>query len=857
MNPKAYRLPTDILPRRYDIQIDARLGREDFHGKVSIKLDIEQARDTIELHARDLKLADACLTCDGAILSGVITQDAEREMAEIRFDRPLPTGEAYLDISFDGQVSTNLEGLYLAKDGPEQCLCTQCEETDARAIFPCWDEPTFKAQFAWEITTAADATVLANGPLISTTQSEDGGSKTWLFEPTEPMSSYLVALVIGAIASTEEEDVSGTPVKVWALKGKEQMGRFAHGFTARLLPWYEDYFATPYHFDKYDQVAVPGFAAGAMENAGLVLFRQSALLMNPQTASWQAEKRIAHVVAHEFAHMWFGDLVTMKWWDDLWLNEAFAEWMAHKVVSALQPDYESWADFQASKLGALGADALESTHPIYNKVETPAEAAEMFDSITYDKGCSVMRMLENFLGEEHFRAGIRTYMREFAEGNATGADLWRHLQQASDHPVTEIMESWITQGGYPLVSVAMEQRGRDIILKLSQKRFFSDPQAKDNGNQLWQVPVVIRYENESGSYETRYLLSKAEDEVTLDVTGDLKWCYANAGEIGFYRQSLSSALLKSLLTNLNKLSPVEQMGVLGDQWALVRNGANSMTQFLDVLAALCGTDNYSVLESVVGRLYAIESLLEDAGDENALNKFRNWVDNTFKSQLGALGFEPKEDESQNDAQRRVSLISAMTVLAHNEDAVKHSVEWAEREAGNPASVNPNLGGLFVDIAAHFGDRARFDKYVQIYQQRKASSSSPQETNRYLNSFADFQQPDLVQSALDLIDRKVVPQEAIGPMLRQMLPQRHAQLAAWNYMKEHWPTIRNLGDMWTGFLVEASGQLPASERGDIVSFYDANLNGVAQKSYARALETLDQLAEFKARTKGDLMGWFGK
>jgi puromycin-sensitive aminopeptidase len=430
--PKAYRLPTHALPKRYDIHIDARLGRDDFFGRVTVQLDIKQPQDFIELNQRELQLSNARLTFNGETLEGRIEQDDEREMARIQFDRALPVGEGTLEVDFRGKVGRGLEGLYLAKDGPEQCLCTQCEEAEARAIFPCWDEPTFKARFAWQVTTSPDVVVLANGPLVGVTDSVDGQSKTWKFAPTRPMSSYLVALVIGDMASTPEEVVNGTPIRVWALRGKEHMGRFAHDFTKRVLPWYEDYFGAPYHFDKYDQAAVPGFGAGAMENVGLVLYRQSALIMDPRTASWQAEKRIAHVVAHETAHMWFGNLVTMKWWDDLWLNEAFAEWVSTKALDDLNPEYRVWDDFMAAKNGAMADDSLESTHPIYNPVDTPAEAAEMFDSITYEKGCAVLRMLEGFLGEERFREGIRTYMKEFAESNAAGADLWRHLQAASD-----------------------------------------------------------------------------------------------------------------------------------------------------------------------------------------------------------------------------------------------------------------------------------------------------------------------------------------------------------------------------------------------------------------------------------------
>jgi puromycin-sensitive aminopeptidase len=849
-NPRAYRLPTHTRPTHYDIHIDARIERKEVPGKVVISIEITKETPTIELHARDMTLNTATLQLGSQTLEATIKQDAEREMAALDFGAMLKPGAGTLTIDYDGQVSPGLEALYLAKDGPEVCLCTQCEETDARGIFPCWDEPTFKASFAWNITTDANMTVLANGPLESTEKSEDGKSKTWRFKATRPMSSYLVALVIGDIAGTPEEVVEGKPISVWGMKGKEQMGDFAHGFTTRLLPWYEHYFGAPYHFDKYDQVAVPGFSAGAMENSGLVLFRQSLLLMDPRTASLRQEEAIALVVAHEFAHMWFGNLVTMKWWDDLWLNEAFAEWMAYKVTDTLAPQYEVWNDFQQGKNAALVADAQQSTHPIYSPVETPAQASELFDVITYQKGSSVMRMLENYLGHEPFRNGLRTYMKEFAEDNAVGGDLWRHLQAASDQPVTSMMESWITQDGYPVISLSLD--GSNLVL--SQRRFFSSPDVKEDNPQIWQIPLVIKYEDDRGEHETRYLLSKREDTLALKAQGNIKWLYANVGEIGFYRQNPDEDLLHRILKNLDKIASLEQVGLLGDQWALVRNSTHRIGRFLDVLSAMSRSDYYNITEEVVGHLYNLERLLSAAGDMEAMQSFRAWVDEAYRGKLAALGFEGKDSEDKNDTLRRASVISAMTSLAHNRDAIKEATGLADREAEDPAGVDPNVAGTLVAAAAHFGDAARFNKYKEIYEERKGKAS-PQEVNRYLYSFAQFRDPDLLARTFDLMNQDVIPQEGIGPVLRQMFTMPHAAPPAWGYMHAQWPTIRNLGDQWTGALVLASGQLPESYRDELVKFYDANLNGVAERSYARALETIDQMAEFKARTKDDLVGWF--
>ena len=854
MASKAFRLSPNVRPAHYDVHLDARVGADAFRGRVVISLQVGAPTDRVVLHGRDLHVSEATLVSLGRRLAAQVDADPDAETLTLRFDQPVPPGAAQLEVAYSGRVSRNMEGLYLSKDGPEECLATQCEETDARAILPCFDEPAFKARFQWTVTTSPDVTVLSNGRLLGVDESPEG--RTWRFAPTRPMSSYLAALVVGRIASTPERIVRNVPLRVWAMEGKEPFGEYGNEFAARLLPWYEDYFHAPYHFEKYDQVAVPSFSAGAMENSGLVLFRQALLLVDPKTTSWRAEKQIALVIAHEAAHMWFGNLVTMAWWDDIWLNEAFAEWMAHKATHALRPDYRVWEDFQGGKSQALAADALASTHPIYSPVETPEQATEMFDAITYQKGCGVMRMLESFLGEDAFREGLRTYMKAFAERNAAGADLWRHLEAASGRPVSRIMASWITQGGHPLVGVRLEERAGGATLRLRQARFFTAPDARPTG-QLWDVPLVIRHADDAGVHETRHLLSDAEGALDLPVQGRLRWLHANAEGYGFYRQELDDELGRRLVANLPELSALEQMALLEDEWGLVRAGRRGMGRFLDLLdAAMRHEVAHSVAERVTQSLQALEGMLEDAGDEEALRRFRAWVAARLGPQMAALGFAARAGEAPDAAQRRAALFEALALVAREPRAVEAALALAEREMADPASVDPNLAGIAVAAAAQAGDAARFEAHVKAYEARRAARAPPTLTGRYLASFASFRDPVLVRRALDLWERGALPLEAVGPLLRLMLARRHSQVAAWETMKERWGPLReNLGDMWTGFLVEATGQLPGSLRADFVAFYDANLQGVAQQSYARALEALDQKAEFQARTRGDLVAWF--
>jgi puromycin-sensitive aminopeptidase len=411
------------------------------------------------------------------------------------------------------------------------------------------------------------------------------------------------------------------------------------------------------------------------------------------------------------------------------------------------------------------------------------------------------------------------------------------------------------QPGYPCVDVVPEHSGDQFSLRLSQKRFFSDPARSDQDGQVWQVPLVIRYEDGDGVHEMRSLMPARETAVQLKLSGPLKWCFANAGSIGFYRQNLHPQLLDGLLANLDRLETGEQMGLLDDQWALVRNGTQRIGQFLDVLSAMMRTRDHELLGQIVGHLQQIEGLLQDAGDEEALRRFRSWVDDALQPKLAELGFDARPGESQSEAQLRAHVVRGIAAIARNPEAIREAERRQQHEADDPAAVDPNLAPVFVQVAADAGDAPRYDSFIEIYQRRRSSGAPPQETDRYLYSFPRFRPPELVERTFEIIDEEVVPREAIFPLVRQMLGLRHARLAAWEYIKREWEKLQGIGQLAVGRLVEATGQLPVSLRDDIVAFYDTHLNGIAPTSYARALEAMDQYAEFQARTRDDLVAWF--
>lgn len=859
---RAYRLPAHVRPTAYHVDLSSDPDRPDFSGHARIEMRIESRAPVIEMHARDLTLTNATLEIAGKRTPLGVELDADSQVVRFLPLDAVPPGRAAIEVDFKGRLNPGMHGIYLASDGASKAICTQCEATDARGIFPCFDEPEFKASIAWTLRTREGLVALTNG--VSAGEEATAEGRVWRFEQTKPVSSYLAAVAIGDFEGSPVRNVGGVPLRVWATKGKVSQTNFAVDYTAKLIPWFEDYFAVPYPYGKYDQVAVPGFDAGAMENIGLVLFRQNLLLMDPALASWRQEKVIAKVIAHEMAHMWFGNLVTMKWWDDLWLNEAFAEWMAHKAVDRISPDYRVWEDFQDDKNAALADDALPVTHPIWTPVELPEQAIEMFDVITYQKGCAVMRMLENFLGEIPFRDGLRSYMQTYAYANAAGGDLWRELERASGRKVGALMKSWIAVPGFPVLSASLQLDGSGKpALQLSQRRFFSDStRAKQDNEQLWSVPIVARYEDDDGIKEHRFILNERAHLEPLPARGTVRWCYPNAGEIGFYRLRPDSALRETLLrAGLPKLSAVERMGLIEDQWALVRNATATIDGFLAVLEAMTtgsppAIEDHNVLRASVDRMGAIERLLEDSGDDRALSGFRSWVRGLLGPALKRLGTTPQAGEPQNDVQRRALLIHAVGKIGRDQETLEAALRAAEAERKDARAVDPNLATTFLGIAAMLGDDVRFDRWIETYRARKSSGAPPQTTLRYLYTFAEFRPEPLVNRTIALIEDGTIPQEATSPVLGQLLGLRHSQHATWSYVQRTWEALKKrVGDMGLSRVVEALGSLPHTRRAEIVRFFEEHPPAGAERALSRALERMDEREELRRRVTPPLIQRF--
>jgi len=826
---KDFRLPLDAHPVRYAVHLAPDLDAGTFEGRLELEMRLDQPRRELILHALDLQVDRARARAGGrTVRASRIEPDAESETVTLHFDDEVPAGAAVVDLAWRGKFSPGLRGLYRA--GP--VAVTQFEAADARRVVPCFDEPAFKARWSIQLLQVPEgAAAISNGRVAKDEPGEDG-RRAIAFTETPPLSSYLIALVVGELAPSDSLSVRNVPVRTWSVPPKRHLTGFAQECAAAVLPLLEDYFGQPYAYGKLDQIGVPDFEAGAMENAGAITFREVALLLDPETAPLNVQKRVAEVITHELAHQWFGNLVTMVWWDDLWLNEAFATWMAYKIVDLWRPRWRVWADFEAGKGAALHLDALKSSHAIRAEVKNAQEAGESFDAITYEKGGAILRMIESYLGEERFRDGIRLYMRKHREANATADDLWGALAEASGQPILELANGWIRQVGYPLITVS----SRSGKLVLRQRRFFSDPEAKEEGPPTrWLVPIVLRYRDERGAREQREILAGEEREVSLDVRGEPAFCLANAGARGFYRVAYEGPLLRRLVDALGELESEERMTLVSDQWALVRAGALQIGEFLGLLEGICRRESdHSVLDEVISRLSWIEHRGVSDADRPALH---SWIRRLFAPAAGELGWDAREGEEDERRLRRAAVLRALALVARDPKAVEDAQErFRSQVAPQPRPLDPNLLDVVVAAAARTADRARFSEL----RQRAQEELDPAAKRRFLHALAMVERDELVPDAVGLALAEVVRMQDFPSYLGTLLSNRAIREPAWELVRTRWPEVHKKADspMLLRRLVESLGALP--ERRHLVEveeFLAAHPIEGARQAIAQTLERL--------------------
>ncbi|TMA37429.1 MAG: M1 family metallopeptidase [Deltaproteobacteria bacterium] len=851
--PSRFRLPPDVRPREYDIHLEIDLDAGRFRGEVQIAVGLERARREVVLHAAELKVERAAARVDGDEVAARVRADGADQAVTLRFPRALPAGEAQLVLRFAGKLNEHLRGLYAASADGRRYAFSQCEAADARRIFPCFDEPAFKARFRLAVTVPRGLQAVSNSPIER--EEDTAGGHVFHFAPTPPLSTYLFALAVGPLEASAMRLLGDVPIRIWHVPGKGRLTELGLEAAAEALRRLEDYFDIPYPYGKLDLVAVPDFEAGAMENAGAVFFRETLLLLDPATVSLNEHKRAAEVIAHELAHMWYGDLVTMAWWDDLWLNEAFATWMAYRVVDDWRPEWRLWHAFEHDRAGALALDALANTHPIYAEVRSVAEATQNFDAITYEKGAAVVRMIEHFLGPEQFRGGVRLYMRRHREGNAVAADLWRALEEASGREVGRLAQAWIEKAGFPLVTFGPAKGDGDGTLRVRQERFFADPKIPAaRRRQRWPLPLVVRWRATDGATGLdRLLVDRATDDVTLGEKRR-RWYFGNAQAGGFYRVLHDPADRGALLEDLAALTAVERLALANDQWALVRSGKTSIETFLEVADALGDETDYDVLDGLAGPLAVVdEQIVEPGSVEQA--RLRGWIARRFGPALARLGWMPAPDEDDATRLRRAALLRLVGGIAETPAVLAEARTRLDAYLRDRAALDPNLADPVVGLAARVGDEALYDGYRGLVSEAR----TPQERRRFLLGLAAFRTPETVRRTLVAALSPDIPTQDVAFILMRLLGNPAGRTEAWKFLTRRWSALRRrIPPLMISRLVEALPALREPRLGrEVRVFFAAHPVPEASRALKQALEVFRLNAELRRRTAPALARWLAE
>jgi puromycin-sensitive aminopeptidase len=841
----AYRLPRTVEPVTYRLTFAPDLGSAAFTGSAEIDLAVHRATDELVCNAADLSIDGAeVVTADGSVLAATVSLDPDAERATFRVDGQVPAGTATLRCTFTGELNDRLRGFYRSTFTDDAGVThtiatTQMESTDARRAFPCWDEPDRKAVFEVTLVVDGDLAAYSNSPVAEETTGNDATGRairTVRFAPTMKMSTYLVAMVVGPLEATAPVDVEGVPVRIVHAPGKENLTGFALDIAAHALRFFTGYFAIPYPADKLDLVAIPDFAFGAMENLGCVTFRETALLVDPEHAARTELERVADVVAHEIAHMWFGDLVTMGWWEGIWLNEAFATFMEILCVDTFRPEWRRWVGFGLEREAALAVDGLHATRPIEYPVGSPTEANGMFDVLTYQKGGSVLRMLEQYLGAETFRDGVRRYLTDHAYANTVTSDLWDALEQASGEPVRAVMDSWILQGGHPIVSV------EDGTLSQSPFSYSTPATGQDSAiGSGWQVPVLVR---PLSSSKTEKLLLGTEPRAVGVGAADRP--VVNAGGWGVYRVGYDPATLDALAGQLGRLEALERFNLFADTWALVLADRADLAGFLALAGALGDADRAdpSTWTVVTGALGLCDRVVGDAGREAVQAAARRLVGPT----AAHLGWEPVPGEAERVPTLRSLLLATLGSFGADDEVRAEAARRFDGTAGG-SRIDPDVEGAVLQAVAAQLRPGDYDAMLERYRH----PANPQEELRYLTALAAFPDVDLTLRTYELARSEVRTQNA-PYLVVALLSNRVGGPAVWERVERDWDELLerfpvNSHSRMLDGIRWLCGDPEVAER--VRRFLEVHPLRSGQRSVAQSLERLAVNVAFGERERGRL------
>lgn len=847
MSKDVRRLFGQFQPEHYSLHITPDGQAMTFSGSVTIKgQKIGRPSQRLTFHQDALKITKAIVTKhDKKAGKQVIPVDrinSHAKFQEVRLhtkDMLFP-GEYTVELEFSGVITRPMNGLYpcfFEENGKEKkLLATQFESHHAREVFPCVDEPEAKATFDLSLTTPVDETVLANTPVLKETK--QGKLVTTEFETTPKMSSYLLAFVVGEMKYLEAKTKDGVLVRTYATPANAKLTKFALEVAVKCLEFYNDYFDTPYPLPKCDMIALPDFAAGAMENWGCITYREQCMFVDPKNTSLPTKQYVAMVVAHELAHQWFGNLVTMRWWTDLWLNEGFASWIEYLAVDHIFPEWQMWTQFVTDEQqGALRLDALENTHAIEVPVRHPDEIRSIFDTISYSKGASVIHMLNEYLGPTDFRDGLRHYLKRHAYGNTDTIDLWRALAEVSKKPVESFMNAWTSQPGFPIVTATI----KGSTLQLEQSRFYANPEQTKDTQAVWPVPTNAQLEPA--------LFDSPQSTWKLDTTASFK---LNHNQGGFYRVAYDNSYLHQLAKNFKKakFGPLDRLGILSDAFETAKAGYSSSADALQLMQYYSDEDNNAVWDVMSGGINTIRGVMDDNELREAMKPY---VRTLIKKQLARLGWEPKAKEVHFDTLLRPTMIG-LAAISDEKNVVDECLSRFAKMK-QPEDLPPDLRGIIYNTAARHGDEKTFQKLLKLHDE----STHSEERTTLAAALTCFEKPAIIKEALSLITTDKVRLQDVGYWVAYSFMNRHAKKLTWEWLKTNYDWLeKNLGSDMSFSRFPMYSARCFSDKAflkEFSAFFEPRLTPGLERAYKQGVETIQWQSAWKQRDLKDIKAFF--
>ena len=827
----------DATPINYQLTFEPDLKKFIFFGTETITVSYKKPTNKITMHCAELKIKSCIVKSEDNIISSTPKTNEEKEELSIKLSKKIK-GTVTISLEFQGILNDRLLGFYRSQykqNGKTKYLATtQFEAADARRAFPCWDEPEAKATFEISIIADNKFTAISNMPVISKKKLKN--KTLYKFGKTPVVSTYLIYLGVGEFEYLTSK-TGKVQIRVITTKGNKSKGKYSLDLGKKLLTSYEKYFGIKYPLPKLDLIAIPDFAAGAMENWGAITFRETILLYDPKTSSTRTKQFIAEVISHEIAHQWFGNLVTMKWWNDLWLNESFATFMATKFVDKFYPEWNLWDQFIEDAMNsAMGLDSLKTTHPIDVTVNSPAEIREIFDVISYDKGGCVLRMLENYVGETNFRAGLKNYLSSFKYGNAQGQDLWDAIGKASKMPVSAMVNSWLKQPGFPQVEIS--QNDKSLVLK--QSRFLMEPTPKTQKG-LWHVPITLGLGNET---ITKLMTKKSITVKTPSSPGFV----ANIGRTGFYRVKYDDGILLDLkmLVDQKQIPHVDRWAIQNDLFALCIAGKEDVANYLDFTDAYFDEDSYLPQTNVANNLNFLASLtfFEDFGDE-----IREYAINYFRKILSNLGWMPKSSDKHTDAFMRG--FSIFVLGKFGDDSIIEQAEIKFKAfLKNPSTLHPDIREAIFSLVAWNGNAKTHSQFVSLYKKAKTM----EEKLRFLGAMCNFRSEKLLIKTLQFSQTSDVRSQNMQLPIMKIAANPYGKKILWPWLKKNWGKMsKKVGygnPLFNRIVASITLVADDSMESDIKAFFKKNPTPGTERTQTQTLEKIRIYSKLLRKMKKD-------